>query len=212
MLFLDELPEFQRQVLEVLREPLESGEVSISRAARQAQFPARFQLLAAMNPYPCGYSGEDSGRCRCTSEQIQRYRHKISGPLLDRIDLHLTVPAVPTEVLLEKTSEGESSAVVRQRVEAARQQQYNRQGKLNHRLSNTELDEVCELEPEAEALVRRAIHGLGLSARAYHRILRVARTLADLKGEPGTSAVHLAEAIQFRQLDRKPAAETTAVL
>ena len=212
VLFLDELPEFQRQVLEVLREPLESGEVSISRAARQAQFPARFQLLAAMNPCPCGYAGDDSGRCRCTPDQIQRYRHKISGPLLDRIDLHLTVPAVPTEILLEKKPEGDSSAVVRERVEAARQQQYDRQGKLNHRLTNTQLDEVCVLEPEAEALVRRAIHGLGLSARAYHRILRVARTLADLQGETATSAVHLAEAIQFRQLDRQPAPEATAVL
>lgn len=212
VLFLDELPEFQRQALEVLREPLESGEVRISRAARQAQFPARFQLLAAMNPCPCGYAGDNSGRCRCTSDQIQRYRHKISGPLLDRIDLHLTVPAVPTEVLLEKTRDGESSAVVRERVEAAWQQQHNRQGKLNHRLTNTELDEVCELEPEAEALVRRAIQGLGLSARAYHRILRVARTLADLQAEPTTSAVHLAEAILFRQLDRRPTAETAAAL
>ncbi|MBE9515428.1 MAG: ATP-binding protein, partial [Proteobacteria bacterium] len=134
------------------------------------------------------------------------------GPLLDRIDLHLTVPALPTEVLLEKKREGESSAIVRERVETAWQQQYARQGKLNHRLSNTELDELCELEPDAEELVRRAIQGLGLSARAYHRILRVGRTLADLQGEPATSAVHLAEAIQYRQLDRQPRQEVSMAL
>lgn len=212
VLFLDELPEFQRSVLEVLREPLESGEVNISRAARQARFPARFQLVAAMNPCPCGYEGDESGRCRCTPDQIQRYRHKISGPLLDRIDLHLTVPAIPPEVLMDKSHDGESSTQVRERVEAAAALQLARQGKANHLLSNTELEDLCELEPEAEALVRRAIHGLGLSARAYHRILRVARTLADLANSPTTTAVQLSEAIQYRQLDRPAVRQAEAVI
>ncbi|MDH5632414.1 MAG: YifB family Mg chelatase-like AAA ATPase [Gammaproteobacteria bacterium] len=205
VLFLDELPEFQRAVLEVLREPLESGEVMISRAARQARFPARFQLVAAMNPCPCGYEGDISGRCRCTPDQIQRYRQKLSGPLMDRIDLHVIVPAVPTDMLMNAKPDGQYSAEVRERILRCRDRQLGRQGKLNSALGNKELDECCELDADADALIRRAIQALGLSARGYHRILRVARTLADLAGESRVSSRHLAEAIQFRQLDRKPA-------
>ncbi len=201
-LFLDELPEFERKVLEVLREPLESGSITISRAARQAEFPARFQLVAAMNPCPCGYLGHPSGRCHCTAEQIQRYRARISGPLLDRIDLQVEVPPLPRALLLQQGGEGESSAVVRERVVAARARQLRRAGCANGRLQGRQLEQHCALDGETRAFFEQATERVGLSARSTHRVLKVARTIADLDEAPAISTTHLAEAIQFRALDR----------
>jgi magnesium chelatase family protein len=200
VLFLDELPEFDRRVLEVLREPLESGHVAISRAARQAEFPARFQLVAAMNPCPCGYAGDPSGRCRCTPDAIQRYRQRVSGPLLDRIDLKLEMPRVPQSELRD-TAAGESSACVRARVVAARARQIARAGKPNAALGNAEIARDCALDVRSHALLDRAIERLGLSARAYHRVLRVARTIADLEGSDRLGAEHVSESILYRRLD-----------
>ncbi|MCJ7839089.1 MAG: ATP-binding protein, partial [Burkholderiales bacterium] len=201
VLFLDELPEFQRRVLETLRGPLESGRVSISRAARQAEFPARFQLIAAMNPCPCGYLGHYSGRCRCTPDQVTRYRGKISGPLLDRIDIHLDVPAVPQEDLLRQTT-GDASVEVRERVAAAHRVQMERQGKSNSSLATREIDRWCRPETAAEGLLRQAITRLNLSARAYHRVLKLARSIADLARSEAIAVAHIAEAIQYRKFDR----------
>jgi magnesium chelatase family protein len=201
VLFLDELPEFERKVLEMLREPLESGRVAISRAARQAEFPARFQLIAAMNPCPCGYLGHFSGRCRCTPDQVARYRGKISGPLIDRIDIHLEVPAVAQEDLLRQTA-GEASGAVRARVAGAHRSQIERQGKANSQLATREIDRWCAPDAPAEDLLRQAIARLRLSARAYHRVLKLARTIADLAKSQAISAAHVAEAIQYRKLDR----------
>jgi magnesium chelatase family protein len=201
VLFLDELPEFDRRVLEALREPLESGRVTVSRAARQAEYPAGFQLIAAMNPCPCGYLGHFTGRCRCTPDQVARYRGKISGPLLDRIDIQVEVPAL-REAELTSTNEGESSARVRGRVRAAQALQAGRQGKSNGRLGPREVEKFCAAEPEATALLKQAIARLNLSARAYHRVLKLARSIADLAGEATIGVAHTAEAIQYRRLDR----------
>ena len=203
-LFLDELPEFDRKVLEVLREPLETGHITISRAARQVNFPARFQLIAAMNPCPCGYLGDSSGRCHCTSEQIARYRAKISGPLLDRIDMHLEVPRVSHQVLREGSTEGEeTSATIRQRVIAARSIALNRQGKANAVLNAKEVKQLCTLSPQGYALLEQAMERFALSNRAYHRILKLARTIADLAHSKTIELQHLSEAINYRKLDRK---------
>lgn len=201
VMFLDELPEFDRHVLEVLREPLESGRITISRAARQAEFPANFQLITAMNPCPCGYYGHSNGRCRCSPERIERYRNKISGPLLDRIDMHIEVPSVPLHVLRQKQQE-ENSAQVSQRVQTARSRQLERNSKTNSQLNNQQIEQVCQLNDESEKLIEQAIDRLGLSARAYHRILKIARTIADLDGADNISLKHLSEAISYRQLDR----------
>ncbi len=201
VLFLDELPEFDRNVLEVLREPLESGHITISRAARRADFKAQFQLVAAMNPCPCGYLGHYSGKCHCTPDQVARYRSRISGPLLDRIDIQIEVPAVPQEDLLRQSS-SETSAAIRGRVEAARQLQLARQGKPNAQLSVTEIDTWCAPDSQGEALLRQSITRLNLSARAYHRILKVARSIADLAGSKTVTGAHIAEAVQYRRMDK----------
>lgn len=202
VLFLDELPEFDRKVLEVLREPLESGHITISRAARQAEFPARFQLVAAMNPCPCGYLGHPNGRCHCTSEQVARYRSRISGPLLDRIDLHIEVPSLPRELLNTNQPVPESSEMVRARVIAAREFALSRQGKANSALGNRDVDKFCKLGDAERRLLEQAIDRLGLSARAYHRLLRVARTIADLGTAQKINSTHIAEAIGYRKIDR----------
>src|SRR5438552_7875885 len=195
VLFLDELPEWDRKVLEVLREPIESGRIHISRAARQASFPARFQFVAAMNPCPCGYLGHHSGKCRCTPDQIARYRARISGPLLDRIDLQIEVPSLPADALPARhgcAGDGEPSVVVRERVARASARQRARQGKSNSWLQTRELERWCMLEPARRALDKRAFARLSLSARAYHRILKVARTIADLAAADALSAGHVA--------------------
>jgi magnesium chelatase family protein len=202
VLFLDELPEFDRRVLEVLREPLESGAITISRAARQAEFPARFQLVAAMNPCPCGYLGDSGGRCRCTSEQVARYRARLSGPLLDRIDLHVEVPRVPKEMLRGDAPTGEDSASVGARVRAARGRALARAGKPNAALGPREIARDCRLDDAGQRIIEQAMERLGLSARAYHRILRVARSVADLNDAAAIAVPHLAEAIGYRRLDR----------
>ncbi|HEX5802628.1 MAG TPA: YifB family Mg chelatase-like AAA ATPase [Azospira sp.] len=198
ILFLDELPEFDRRVLESLREPLESGRIHISRAARQAEFPARFQLVAAMNPCPCGFHGSPGGRCRCTPDQVARYRSKLSGPLLDRIDLSVEVPAVPPEAL-QQAPDGESSAVVRARVAAALDRQHARQGKANAQLATREIDAHCRPDADGAALLQQAASRLGLSARAFHRVQKVARTIADLAASERIAAAHIAEAVQLRR-------------
>lgn len=204
VLFLDELPEFDRRVLEVLREPLESGKICISRAARQAEYPARFQLVAAMNPCPCGYLGDNIKPCRCSADQVQRYRAKISGPLMDRIDMHLFVARVERAALTAGAEQEESSATVRQRVVAARNVQADR-GSINARLPVEALEQCAAPDNAGQTLLDRAFTQLGLSARAYHRILRLSRTIADLAGEQSVQAPHIAEAIGLRQLDREVA-------
>jgi len=202
VLFLDELPEFDRRVLEVLREPLESGSITVSRASRQVDFPARFQLIAAMNPCPCGYLGDSSGKCRCTPDQVARYRGRISGPLLDRIDLHVFVPRIERASLTAPGSDAEGSGTVRDRVQGARERQLRRQGKPNSQLGTRELDTVCALAPEARALLEAALNRLALSARAYHRVLKVARSIADLAYAAAIGTAHVAEAVRYRELDR----------
>ncbi|MEI2636327.1 MAG: YifB family Mg chelatase-like AAA ATPase [Methylotenera sp.] len=200
VLFLDELPEFDRKVLEVLREPLESGHITISRAARQADFPAQFQFIAAMNPCPCGYLGHFNNKCRCTPDNVARYRAKISGPLLDRIDLHIEVPALKEDELTS-AAVAENSDAIRARIEKARQIQIQRQGKANSTLGSLEIDKFCQPDDAGLALLKTAISRLNLSARAYHRILKVARTIADLAGEAAIKSAHIAEAVQYRRGD-----------
>ena len=199
VLFLDELPEFSRTVLEALREPLESGSVIISRASRQARFPARFQLVAAMNPCPCGMLGDPAGTCHCTPEQVSRYRARVSGPLLDRIDLHIEVPRVRGD---DDAAPGEPSAAVRARAAEARTVQMERAGKPNQMLSVSEIRRHCALPPSSRKLLSRAMEKLHLSARARDRVLRVARTIADLARSEQIADPHVAEAISFRTLDR----------
>lgn len=203
VLFLDEMPEFPRSALEILREPLESGEVRISRARTQVTFPADFQLVAAMNPCPCGYLGET--RCRCTPDQIDRYRNKLSGPLLDRIDMQVEVASM-SAAQLQESPPGEKSATVRERVRTARDIQLQRQGKINGELKGSELDKYCKLGKTESALLRASVEKLGLSARSYHRVLKVARTLADLCGQENIGVSQIAEALAYRNLDRKPIA------
>jgi magnesium chelatase family protein len=203
VLFLDELPEFARNSLEALREPLESGVVQVTRLKRTCEFPAQFQLVAAMNPCPCGYAGDPRGRCQCTAEQVARYRHRISGPLIDRIDIHVELQALPVEHLLGAVpAEAESSATVAARVAAARRMQLQRQGKLNARLTPAELSAHCPLQRESSNLLGTAIDRLGLSARACHRVVKLARTCADLAGEERIRRTDVAEAVQLRALDR----------
>ncbi|HEX2604406.1 MAG TPA: ATP-binding protein, partial [Oxalicibacterium sp.] len=202
VLFLDELTEFNRSVLEVLREPLESGRIAISRAARQADFPARFQLLAAMNPCPCGFLGHTSKPCRCTPDAVARYQGKISGPLLDRIDMQIHVGALSHEELLEQ-SVSESSTQVAQRVKDAAARQQARQGKQNYLLTSTEIDQHCKPDTEGEQMLRTAMTRLNWSARAYHRVLKLARTIADLEDAARVHKQHVAEAVQYRRALRE---------
>lgn len=198
VLFLDELPEFDRRVLEVLREPLESGRITISRAARQADFPARFQLIAAMNPCPCGYLGHPSGKCRCTPDGVTRYQSRISGPLLDRIDMQITVPAISHDELRRQAS-GEASSSIAERVGKAAARQVERQGKANGALSESQIDALCQPDEAGEQLLQSAMRRLDWSARAAHRVLKVARTIADLDAKPALGSQHIAEAIQYRR-------------
>jgi len=201
VLFLDELPEFSRHVLEVLREPMESGQIIICRAARHAQFPARFQLVAAMNPCPCGYAGDKTGQCHCTGEQIQRYKARISGPLLDRIDLQVEVPRPPALVLYAKGPRPENSAAVRARVISAREIQLQRSGAPNAQLSNKALRKYCALDDACLHLLESAARQLAFSPRGCQRILKVARTLADLEGCAVIGINQLAEAIAYRRMN-----------
>lgn len=203
VLFLDELTEFDRHVLEVLREPLETGNIAISRAARQVQFPARFQLIAAMNPCPQGCDIDVNGNCACTPEQIRRYRGRISAPLLDRIDIHIDVPRVAKDQLRQKTpNDSETSADVQIRVCAARKLQMQRQNKPNAYMTNKEIEKFCALDSECDKLMDKAFEQLGLSARGYHRTLKLARSIADLENSEMIQTNHLSEAISYRQYDR----------
>jgi magnesium chelatase family protein len=202
VLFLDELPEFPRAALEALREPLESGSIVIARAARRAEFPARFQLVAAMNPCPCGYLGSPAGTsqrtCRCTPDQVARYQGKLSGPLLDRIDLHIEVLSIPADQLLQAPP-GEGSAAIRSRVVAARDRSVQRQGGTNHSLQGKDIDQYALLDASAIKFLNTAAARLGWSARSTHRAVKVARTIADLAGAQLTQVTHVAEAIQYRR-------------
>jgi len=207
VLFLDELPEFQKNVLEVLRQPLENTEVTISRASMSLTYPANFILLSAMNPCPCGYSSDPRHDCTCSNVNIQKYMAKISGPLLDRIDLHIEVPAIPFDELAAK-QDGETSALVRERVQSARDLQINRFRRDSEIHSNADMPPkmirtICQIDSESAGLLKAAITNLGLSARAYDRILKVSRTIADLGGSDHILAEHLSEAIQYRTLDRQ---------
>ncbi|WP_456434514.1 YifB family Mg chelatase-like AAA ATPase [Thermosulfuriphilus sp.] len=206
VLYLDELPEFHRHVLEALRQPLEEGRVTISRASISVTYPARIQLLASMNPCPCGHLGDRRHPCTCSPREIARYRSRISGPLLDRIDIHLEVPAIPVEDLSRGLG-AESSEVIRQRVLEARERQKRRLKTcglmLNSQMGPREMAKFCQLKAEAQGLLDKAARHLGLSARAYHRIIKIARTVADLTGEEKIDTVHIAEAIQYRSLDRR---------
>lgn len=198
VLFLDELPEFDRRSLEVLRQPLESGMVTIARAARHADLPARFQLIAAMNPCPCGYRGHQSGKCHCTPEGVLRYQERISGPLLDRIDIQIDVAAMDPEALARK-ADGEPSAAIAGRVAAAHARQIARQGKPNDRMTTHEIDRHCALDLDGEKTLWTAMLQYQWSARAYHRVLKVARTVADLAASERVSAGHVHEAIGLRR-------------
>ncbi len=204
VLFLDELPEFRKQVLEVMRQPLEDGVVTIARAAASLRFPADFMLVAAMNPCPCGFLGDKNRECKCSPVQVQRYRNQLSGPLLDRIDLHVEVPPVPVQEISAR-GQGESSQAIRERVNRARQLQQARfaanpsRVTCNARMSPRQLENLCPLDAAGQALLNRAIERLGLSARAYHRIIKIARTIADLAESHAILSAHVAEAVQYRR-------------
>ena len=209
VLFLDELPEWDRRVLDALREPLESGVIHISRAARQSTFPAQFQFVAAMNPCPCGWLGHESGRCHCTPDRIARYRARVSGPLLDRIDLGIEVPAVTPEELAVRGGAAQrpdipsvAHAAVRAQATRARARQTERQGKINARLGPREIEAHCTPDTAGAALLAQVMARLSLSARAYHRILKVARSIADLADVRTIGAAHVAEAVGYRRFDR----------
>jgi len=199
ILFLDELPEFDRRVLEMLREPLESGHITVSRAGRQVEFPAATQLVAAMNPCPCGWHGDPRGLCRCSPEQAARYRNKLSGPLLDRVDIQIALPALtPQELSEPQQIAAERSAEIAARVASARQRQYERQHHSNQALSGGDIERVCQLDSAGRALLESAGRRFAWSARAHYRVLKIARTIADLAGAAQPEPSHLAEAIRYR--------------
>ena len=201
ILFLDELPEFRRSVLELMREPMESGEVHLARVRQRICFPAQFQLIAAMNPCPCGYLGDSSGRCHCSADSIQRYQARVSGPLLDRIDMQIHVPRLQASELLQPpATDADNSLCIKQRLEVARQRQWDRRAKLNHALDSAELQEDCRLKSHHRQLLQQAAERLQLSGRAIHRVLKVARSIADLANEANVEAAHLAEALQYRRI------------
>ncbi|MBS0343535.1 MAG: YifB family Mg chelatase-like AAA ATPase [Proteobacteria bacterium] len=199
VLFLDEFPEFSRAALEALREPLETGHITIARAARRSEFPARFQLIAAMNPCPCGHHGSRLHACRCSPDQVARYQGRLSGPLLDRLDLHIEVPAISAQELLEAPA-SEPSAAVRERVESARRLATDRQGHANQALAGAQIDRHVQLEPAASTLLQKAAARFGWSARSTHRTLKVARTIADMAASPTVQSAHVAEAMQYRRV------------
>jgi magnesium chelatase family protein len=203
VLFLDELPEFNRNVLEVLREPMETGSITIARAGMHADFPARFQLIAAMNPCPCGYLGDEQSDCHCSADRVATYRNKVSGPLLDRIDLHVEVPRPPTEMLRSNAPDGEASSVVAERVAGAWRLQIRRAGSANSRLEGEQLAAACALDDPCWSLLESAAERFNLSARAHQRVRRVARTIADLAGAKTIAPPHVAEALSLRCLDRR---------
>lgn len=205
VLFLDELPEFDRQVLEALREPLEAGVVRVARASAHADYPAEFQLIAAMNPCPCGHLGDPAGNCRCTTAQTHRYRARISGPLLDRLDMHVQVPRIEVSDFDDRVGRGEPSAVVAARVATARSLQFARQGRCNARLTDAQVDQCCILQPRARALLDRTMKHLRFSGRTRQRILKLARTIADLDGGETIADTHVSEAVMLRCLDRERA-------
>lgn len=202
VLFLDEMPEFDRRVLEVLREPMETGRIHISRAAQQAEYPALFQLIAAMNPCPCGYFGDREDRCRCSPAQVRKYRGRVSGPVLDRIDMHVEVMRVKPAALQVRNQNAPTSSHIARRVLAARDIQCDRSGICNAVLTDRETRKWCGLDSRATTTLELAMEKLGLSARAYQRILRVARTIADLAAEEHINVTHISEAIGYRRLDR----------
>ncbi len=199
MLFLDELPEFPRHALEVLREPLESGKIIISRAHHQVEYPADFQLIAAMNPCPCGFFGDDNRECNCSVMTIQKYRSKVSGPLLDRIDLHVNVPAIPVSELMASRDEPlEKDSEIIQRIAASQDRMIERAGKVNAHLESKEIEAECRLSGASRQLLSTAVDRMGLSARGYFRVLKVARTIADLEELATVTSTHLTEALGYR--------------
>ncbi len=200
LLFLDEMPEFERKVLDSLREPLESGEIIISRAAGKTRFPARFQLVGALNPSPTGYY--EGNQARVNPQAILRYLGRLSGPLLDRFDMSLEIPALPKGTLSEGGDRGEPTQVVKQRVNFARERMQSRNGKVNALLGTREIDKYCPLQKQDAEFLENALHQLGLSIRAYHRIIKVARTIADLSGSRNIERPHIAEALGYRAMDR----------
>lgn len=204
ILFLDELTEFSRVALEQLREPLETGQVNIARASRSVSYPAEFMLLAACNPCKCGFLGDGTDRCRCSTTSIENYLGKLSGPMIDRIDMHVRLPRVDLKTLQNKEPNAESSQVIKDRVAQVRRLQSKRQNKLNSELSSKELEHNCELDNEQLMFLENVCEKLNMSARAYHRILKLARTIADMSGERVISKIHLSEAIGYRSLDRRP--------
>jgi magnesium chelatase family protein len=202
-LFLDELTEFNRATLEQLREPIESGVIHIARANRTVSFPAQFNVIAACNPCPCGYLGDGTDRCQCAAGKIEAYKNKLSGPLIDRIDIHLRLLRLSASELQDSSANNESSQQIRDRVNQCRDLQFRRQGCLNSQLNNTQIEELCVIDSDIQAFLARACDQLNLSARAYHRILKLARTVADLQNKAVINQAHIAEAIGFRVLDRR---------
>ena len=203
ILFLDEFTEFSRIALEQLREPLETGKINIARAAQSVQYPAEFLLVAACNPCKCSFFGDGTDRCSCSASSIANYRSKLSGPMLDRIDMHIHLPRVDMKTLQCKKPSSDTSLIIKQRVTRVRKFQNQRQGKLNSQLTSRELDEYCELNNELLSFLETVCEKLNMSARAYHRILKLSRTIADLAGDEGINKAHLLEAIGFRGLDRR---------